>query len=133
MPFTDAGPVGNQLYGFPINCLYNHLRVISSVLSMVSTTTLGTLLTIAEMCIKLTCSSTCSIDHAYKVGADPHQDRRAYNRKDYTRYPYKSHWQTFRAWYGLVSCSLLVLFNGWRSVMPPASANNFIPSYISVS
>jgi len=49
MPFTDARPVGNQLYGFPINYLYNHLRVISSVLSMVSITTLGTLLTIAEM------------------------------------------------------------------------------------
>jgi hypothetical protein len=104
---------------------------------MVSANTFCSLFNTVGMRIELTVFSTCSIDRAYKdentPGVDPHQDRHAYNREDYSLYPYKSHWQTFRAWYGLVTCSLLVFFNGWRSVVPPGSVIDFIPSYINVS
>jgi amino acid permease len=77
------------------------------------------------------------VNRAYREenapGVDSHEDRHKYNRDDYSLYPYKSHLQTFRAWYGLVTCSLLVLFNGWRSVIPPGSIDDFVPSYINVS
>jgi hypothetical protein len=104
---------------------------------MVSATAFGRLSVTAEMRISLTVFSTSSLDRAIKEenppGVDPYQDRHVYNREDYTLYPYKSHWQPFRAWYGLVTCCLLVIFNGWRSIVPQWSTKDFIPSYINVS
>ena len=99
---------------------------------MVSATTLDRLFSTVESG-KLMVFATCSIDRAYHDGTEPHEDNRVYDRKDKKRYPYKSHWQRFRAWYGLVTCSLLIIFNGWRSLLTPWSVNDFIPSYISVS
>ena len=63
---------------------------------------------------------------------NPGQDPAAYNRDDRRRYPYKSHWQYMRAGYGMIACTLLVVFNGWRSFHPFA-AGDFVAAYIGVS
>ena len=97
---------------------------------------LGNLSPTVEMSIKLTVCSMTSLDRAIKEenppGVDSYQCRDVYDREDYSLYPYKSHWQPFRAWYGLVTCCLLFIFNGWRSIIPQWSAEDFIPSYLSV-
>ena len=49
------------------------------------------------------------------------------------RYPYKSHGQYARAWYGLIGCSLLAVFNGWKAFTTPFNVQDFFASYISVS
>ncbi|KAG8528725.1 uncharacterized protein KY384_006412 [Bacidia gigantensis] len=59
------------------------------------------------------------------------QDRAAYNREDKARYPYKSHWQFMRAWYGMIACGAMAFFNGWRTVQPIAG-KDFVASYISI-
>jgi hypothetical protein len=51
-----------------------------------------------------------------------------------SNYPYKSHFQWLRAVYAFVGCSLFILFNGWDSFLGGrATADKFLPSYISVS
>jgi amino acid transporter len=47
-------------------------------------------------------------------------------------YPYRSHLQWARAAYGLLGCSLLLLFNGWRSFLHPFSTADFLASYFNV-
>jgi amino acid transporter len=50
------------------------------------------------------------------------------------RYPYKSHGQWLKACYGLVACTLLVLFNGIGPFLEhPFDTRRFIASYIGVS
>lgn len=49
------------------------------------------------------------------------------------RYPYKSHGQWLKACYGMVSCIILVLFNGIGPFLErPFDVHRFIASYISV-
>ena len=69
-------------------------------------------------------------------GEEPHRlgpqlDPAAYDRENSTRYPYKSHWQYMRAFYGMAFCGLMAFFNGWRSIDPRAW-DDFVASYISV-
>ncbi|EPE34140.1 proline-specific permease [Glarea lozoyensis ATCC 20868] len=53
--------------------------------------------------------------------------------RDNPRYPYKSHGQWLKACYGLVSCLLLVTFNGVGAFLEkPFDVRRFIASYISV-
>jgi hypothetical protein len=54
-------------------------------------------------------------------------------RRSAKRYPYRSHLQWIRALYGLVFCSLMIIFQGWRTLIPPATINDFVASYLSVS
>jgi amino acid transporter len=63
---------------------------------------------------------------------DPNQDIRAYDREDDHFYPYKSHGQYIRAWYGMIGCFLIAIFNGWQSVVSPLSLPDFLASYINV-
>jgi hypothetical protein len=49
------------------------------------------------------------------------------------RYPYRSHFQWIRAGYGLTGCTLMVLFQGWRTLVPPVATADFVSSYIAVS
>ena len=65
-------------------------------------------------------------------GIDENQNLRAYNRED-DSYPYKSHGQYLRAWYGMCGCFLIVFFNGWSSCVSPMSIDDFFASYINVS
>ncbi|KAI0538135.1 amino acid permease-domain-containing protein [Xylaria digitata] len=46
------------------------------------------------------------------------------------QYPYRSHGQWLRAVYALFGCSVLVLFNGWRTFSPPFSGGDFVACYI---
>jgi amino acid permease len=64
---------------------------------------------------------------------DLNQNVNAYDRNDDHFYPYKSHGQYLRAWYGLGACFIFALFNGWQSVISPMSPNDFVASYINVS
>ncbi|KAH0565197.1 hypothetical protein GP486_001413 [Trichoglossum hirsutum] len=63
---------------------------------------------------------------------DPNQDLRFYNREDDRFYPYKTHGQYLRAIYGICGCGLFVLFNGWRSFVPPMNIADFFSSYINI-
>jgi hypothetical protein len=47
-------------------------------------------------------------------------------------YPYQSWGQWLKASIALVCCTLLAIFNGWRSFISPFSRPDFIASYISV-
>ena len=54
--------------------------------------------------------------------------------RDHPRYPYKSHGQWLKACYGLVACTLLVIFNGVGPFLEhPFDTRRFIASYIGVS
>ncbi|KAN0072293.1 Amino acid permease domain containing protein [Elaphomyces granulatus] len=64
-------------------------------------------------------------------GIDENQNLRAYNRED-DSYPYKSHGQYLRAWYGMCGCFLIVFFNGWSSCVSPMSIDDFFASYINI-
>lgn len=65
------------------------------------------------------------------AGQNIEQDQAAYNRENKSSYPYKSHWQYVRAWFGLLACSFVALFNGWQS-FHPFSGGDFIAAYISI-
>jgi amino acid permease len=80
------------------------------------------------------CASYIVFYHQIKLAAEDHtlESREAYNR-DHEQYPYRTHGQLFRSWYGFVFCTLLVLFNGWRSFFKPFSTPDFIVSYVGVS
>jgi amino acid transporter len=54
--------------------------------------------------------------------------------RSHPRYPYKSHGQWLKACYGMVACTILVLFNGIGPFLErPFDLHLFIASYISVS
>ncbi|KAI0407617.1 amino acid permease-domain-containing protein [Xylaria palmicola] len=57
--------------------------------------------------------------------------RRLYDRQN-PQYPYKSHGQWLRAIYALFGCSVLILFNGWRTFSPPFSAGDFVACYVGI-
>src|SRR2546430_17122901 len=70
------------------------------------------------------------------VNGDPDEDvnvttnEGTFLNRNANDYPYKSHLQWLRAAFGLSSCLLLILFNGWRSFLPPFSHADFIASYL---
>jgi len=47
-------------------------------------------------------------------------------------YPYRSHLQWIRAIYAFTGCVLMVLFQGWRTFIPPMSNEDFVASYIGI-
>lgn len=54
--------------------------------------------------------------------------------RNHPRYPYKSHGQWLKALYGLVSCVILILFNGVDTFLErPFEFKRFVASYIAVS
>lgn len=56
-----------------------------------------------------------------------------YNRENKRQYPYRSHLQWLRALYALVFCLLMILFQGWTTLVRPVSGADFVASYIAVS
>ncbi|KAH8682931.1 proline-specific permease [Tricladium varicosporioides] len=53
--------------------------------------------------------------------------------RNHPRYPYKSHGQWLKAAYGMVSCMLLVVFNGIGAFLErPFDVRKFVSSYISL-
>ncbi|OQU96993.1 hypothetical protein CLAIMM_02998 [Cladophialophora immunda] len=64
---------------------------------------------------------------------EPQQNLRAYSRrKDSQTYPYRSNWQPLRTCYALFGSTMMIVLNGWRSIIP-FSPPDFVASYISVS
>ncbi|PVH70514.1 hypothetical protein DL98DRAFT_436927, partial [Cadophora sp. DSE1049] len=63
------------------------------------------------------------------IGINP----QAYNRENKLVYPYKSRGQWLKAVYGLTGCTLLAIFNGWQSFVPPFSPSEFVASYVSIA
>jgi amino acid transporter len=80
------------------------------------------------------CLAYIQFYHRIKAAAEDHtlENRFAYNRDD-KQYPYRTHGQLFRAYYGLLFCILLIIFNNWRAVVNPFSTPDFIASYVGVS
>ncbi|KAK3324465.1 amino acid permease-domain-containing protein [Cercophora scortea] len=58
--------------------------------------------------------------------------RYQYDRKNKWQYPYHSHLQWMRALYGMVFCILMIIFQGWRTLVPPISVEDFVASYVSI-
>ncbi|KAF2702785.1 amino acid transporter [Pleomassaria siparia CBS 279.74] len=57
--------------------------------------------------------------------------RSVYKRASH-QYPYRSHLQWIRAAYALTGCTLLIIFQGWRTLVPPTQGKDFIASYIPI-
>jgi hypothetical protein len=80
-------------------------------------------------------SSLCSIDRAANgenLSINEGQGSRAPYDRTGPDYPYQSWGQWLKATIGLVCCTLLAIFNGWRSFVSLFSRPDFIASYISV-
>jgi len=58
---------------------------------------------------------------------------RSHYKRSGRRYPYRSHLQWLRAAYGLLFCTVFIVFQGWRTLISPVSGNDFVAAYISVS
>ena len=72
------------------------------------------------------------LEHVKNYGNASEAQVAMYDR-DNPRYPYKSHGQWLKACYGLVACTLLVLFNGVGPFLEhPFDTRRFIASYIGV-
>jgi amino acid permease len=68
------------------------------------------------ICYTVICLSYVQFYHRIKAASEDHtlENRSAFNRDD-KQYPYRTHGQLFRAYYGLLFCILLILFNNWRA------------------
>jgi len=47
-------------------------------------------------------------------------------------YPYRSHLQWFRSAFAAFSCFLFLFFNGWKAILSPFNAADFVASYIAI-
>jgi len=52
--------------------------------------------------------------------------------RDDARFPFKSRWQPLSAYYSTAACALIVLFNGWGTLVPPVNVHDFFGCYVSV-
>jgi amino acid transporter len=57
---------------------------------------------------------------------------RAYYNRTARRFPYRTHLQWLRAVYAFTGCFLLVVFQGWRTLISPVAANDFLASYLAI-
>ncbi|KAF2183908.1 hypothetical protein K469DRAFT_667627 [Zopfia rhizophila CBS 207.26] len=85
------------------------------------------------ICYTTICLSYTQFYHRVEAAAEDHnlENRSAYNRDD-KQYPYRTSGQPFRSYYGLIFCSLLVVFNNWRAFVKPFNVADFIASYIGI-
>ncbi|KAF2274286.1 uncharacterized protein EI97DRAFT_435372 [Westerdykella ornata] len=79
------------------------------------------------------CLSYIQFYHRIKAAAEDHtlENRSAFNRDD-KQYPYRTHGQLFRAYYGFLFCLLLIVFNNWRACVSPFSTADFVSSYVGI-
>lgn len=72
------------------------------------------------------------LQEAKEYGNTSQTQAATYDRDD-QRYPYKSHGQWLKACYGIVACTILLIFNGFNSFLEePFNSDTFVPSYISI-
>jgi amino acid permease len=137
LTLSDAGPwqYGDKFHGVDLDCLHNHLRSLPTLFQKVSeicTFVFGSVQHPRGQFMLTVCSIRRAVQGREPPRLNPGQDRAAYDREDRARYPYKSHWQYVRAWYGMIACGAMAFFNGWRSISP-VDGPEFVASYISVS
>lgn len=91
--------------------------------------------TVSEMIVYATiCASYTRFYRCIKKAAeDPAlENRSAFNRDD-EQYPYRTHGQLFRAYYGLIFLLCLIILNGWYDFLHPFHTPDFIASYIGIA
>ncbi|KAK2749385.1 hypothetical protein FQN57_006317 [Myotisia sp. PD_48] len=73
-----------------------------------------------------------TLQEANDFGNSAETQNGVYNR-NHPRYPYKSHGQWFKACYGMISCFILLIFNGVSAFLKdPFDTREFVVSYISL-
>ncbi|KAL2024839.1 hypothetical protein VTK56DRAFT_5660 [Thermocarpiscus australiensis] len=72
-----------------------------------------------------------TLEDAKLYGNTSESQAASYDR-DNPLYPYKSHGQWLKACYGLVACTILVLFNGVGAFIEPFNVRKFVSAYISL-
>ena len=116
-----------QLYRFVLDRLYNDLRNLSKLLQ--------------DVCNDYPFleeqdpadSIACRLEDVKMYGNASEAQAASYDR-NHARYPYKSHGQWLKGAYGMVLCTVLLLFNGIGAFLErPFDVRKFIASYISVS
>ncbi|KAF2016583.1 hypothetical protein BU24DRAFT_409674 [Aaosphaeria arxii CBS 175.79] len=85
------------------------------------------------ICYAVICLSYIHFYHRIKEAAEDTtlENRAAFNRDD-KQYPYRTHGQLFRAYYGFIFCVLLIIFNNWRAFVTPFSTPDFLASYVGI-
>jgi len=69
-----------------------------------------------------------------RAGRDPSVgdiDPSFYDRS-HPSYPFRSRWQPYTAYYATTACTLIVLFNGWGTLVPPFATGDFFGCYSAV-
>jgi amino acid transporter len=66
-----------------------------------------------------------------EVSKDPTVDNRSAFNREHEQYPYRSRGQSLRAYYGLIFCALLVIFNDWTVFVRPFNTGEFVAAYIA--
>lgn len=68
-----------------------------------------------------------------KLYGNASERQAAHYDRDHPRYPYKSHGQWLKGFYGMAACIILVTFNGVSAFLErPFDVRRFIASYVSV-
>jgi hypothetical protein len=69
-----------------------------------------------------------------KLYGNASERQAAHYDRNHPRYPYKSHGQWLKGFYGMTACIILVMFNGVSAFLErPFDVRRFVASYISVS
>jgi hypothetical protein len=122
--YLEIERAGIQLHGIVFDCLYLNLRYIPQLLPNVN------------LLYSLSILTNSLIDRLENVkiyGNGPEAQTAMYDR-DHPRYPYKSHGQWLKACYGMIACTILLIFNGVAAFLEdPFDTRRFIASYIGVS
>ncbi|KAF8248373.1 hypothetical protein K440DRAFT_548381, partial [Wilcoxina mikolae CBS 423.85] len=105
---------------------YNALGTLGSIASV------SWLIVLAGVCVTYLRFKKTLKEHARIEGEDVHE----FNR-DSPLYPYRTIWQPPRAWFSLVACIIIILFNGWRAflsyrgTLDKAHGREFAGSYLA--
>jgi yeast amino acid transporter len=90
------------------------------------------LIVYSMVCLAFLSFKSRTIDGSEDDEVVVHTNDGAMLNRNASDYPYKSHLQWARAVYGLVGCSLVLFFYGWKSFLAPFSAPDFFASYTNV-
>lgn len=142
----------HDLHGFPPSNNHQRLNELASnctssiliVYATICATYLGFFRTYVSNFFSLAYSNRCRrICSTTKATNDRLEDTKLYGNaserqaahydRDHPRYPYKSHGQWLKGFYGMFACIILVTFNGVAAFLErPFDVRRFIASYISV-
>jgi len=125
-----------------VSWLFGFLAFLSTDASQAEN--LGRMTTVTVVCTLIIFAINCvaylqfyrQVNAAANGQLDEELDLTPEMRVSYKRtarfYPYPSHLQWIRAAYGLIACTLLIIFQGWRTLVPPTQGKDFVASYIPI-